>query len=523
MTRKEYLLELIDEIYGKGNRRVNYEYNLIHRQSGLGDKVNQKIFNNRKSMGSYAEQFKRLFTLTFVEDGVEFELPYGNGDFSRGIAFINARVYLRNKGVDFLLSKDLIVQDYDHMIISFLNEYIIPAIFYSYTENDDTYDYDETDIGEEDINDEYKKAIKKINDKIFSEFILMKHRTKNSEILKIYDSSFDSRDYNYAIPMNMYSVTDSYHVYFPCIQAYVERLCVNQPKEKVDNREEAFEEWVRGYIKLPIDSNGYFSLPDRKSATASFYDSFPSLEKSDYFFISSIDFRSQELIDHNFYFITNINEYMIKSSPYKIKNHDDLDKYLLNKARVEVDKYYRNVKFIYYNRLIDYVEDIAKRIFSIDLDLFIEFESDDLDVYRKNIECFNINADYIIRFLDGAINSQIQIYLMIERIITEFSWGLSNYGLKCAIDMHLLLSEKIIDAHMNKMKEYIDSDYLVKAIQHQQKSVEKYPWIYKLPKNDNTNLNGVKNPTLYIQLKKALERYYNFLKNGKQKTINTTE
>lgn len=146
MTRKEYLLELIDEIYGKGNRRVNYEYNLIHRQSGLGDKVNQKIFNNRKSMGSYAEQFKRLFTLTFVEDGVEFELPYGNGDFSRGIAFINARVYLRNKGVDFLLSKDLIVQDYDHMIISFLNEYIIPAIFYSYTENDDTYDYDETDI-----------------------------------------------------------------------------------------------------------------------------------------------------------------------------------------------------------------------------------------------------------------------------------------------------------------------------------------------------------------------------------------
>lgn len=520
MNRKEYLLELIDSIYGKGNRKVNYNYEeyIVKRQSGLCDKVNTKIFNSRKSMGSYAEQFKTLFTMTFVDEGTEFDIEYNGTEYTRDIALKNARQYFIENGVEFLLWRDITINDYDHLIIAFLNEYIIPAIFYS--RSDDS--YDELDLGDEDISREFNSAIKRINDKIFSEMISMKHRVKNKEVLKLSDRSFNDRDYNYAVPMTLYSVIERHHIYFAPIVAYVERY-TQKKEENCDKPQETFKEMLTGYVKLPLNPDGFFNAPEGQPFHQKMFNSFLMWEKSEIFYISSVDLDSSVLEDRDFYFITFLDEYNLKSSNSNIMNHEDLHKYLTYKAKIEVEEYLKPRKYEYYNNMLAYIEDVVRRIFSIDLELFIDVEAKDLEEYRKNIECFNVNADYIISYLDGCLNSQIQIYLMIERIIHQFSESLSRIGVMGAVELYSVLSGRDIKAHMNKMSGYAESDYLNNAIQHQKNSVKQYPHMYRLPKNDNNNMNGVKSPSLYVDLKKTLEKYCYSLNEGSRIQIDNNK
>ena len=507
MTRKDYLLELIDSIYE--SRRVNYDGDAIVSKSGLCDKT-KNMFKSSTTMGSYAEKFKELFYMTFEAESVYFLLDYRNNDynFTREIAYKNVRKYLETKGVKFHLWNNITIEDYDHLILEFLNKEIVPVIFCSYIGHDDNYP---DDMGDDNIDEEFISVIRKINDKIFGESLFLSHRVRNKNVLQLYDKC-DERDCNYAIPMTMHSVTDSYHTYFPRIEAYVERLVVNN--QRTDDKQDSFEEMVSGYIKLPLDPNAFFDLPKTSQDYYHPINSTPSREQSRIFPVSFKKVRSELFSDREFYFITCINEYMLKANSYNIQNHEDLDRHLRSKAKIVVDDYYKEQKFIYYTDLIKYIEDVVERIFRIDIDLFIDVRSEDLEVYRKNIECFNIDVDYIIDFLKDSLNGQIQIYLMIERIIKDFSEALNQCSHVLSVDMNSILNHNDIDNHLKIIKQYIDSDYLNKAIQHQEKSVSKFPGIYNKV-NNSSKLNGVMNPSLYSELKKALHNYYELLSNNK--------
>lgn len=521
MTRKEYLLDLIDGIYGAGNGRVNFDEYGITRKSGLRDKTNQTVFKGRKSMGSYCEQYRKLFIMTFIDDNVNFDLPYGNGQFTREIAYENARNYLIKHGVEFILIGDIVIDDYDSLIIEAINNCILPAIFHSYIDinnSEETNDNENKDIGDEIIDNEYAIAIQQINNRIFSAFMLLKHQIKNKDVLVIKDSSYNEYDYNYAIPMKTHSVCDPEKVYFPNIEAYAERCLVGQEDNKEKKSPQSFEEMTKGYSKYPFNRDDIFKEPDTISIPEQELRKLQS-DKSRRFFISSVMFYSDALSNQNFYYVTNINEYLLKSKHPEIKTHDDLDKFLREEAKKDVEKYYKTGNFQYYNCLMDYIEDVIKRIYNIDLNIFINVESDNLEIYRSNIECFNIDADYIIKFLHDSLNSQLQIYLMIERIIKEFYKSLRTYGRVLVRKLYSILNEDDVKKHMNQIKKYIESEYLENAIKMQHDSVNKYPWMYKLPTNTNSKLNGVKTPILYDLLKKSLLDYYSFLAEGKQEII----
>ena len=503
MTRKQYLLDLIDSIYGKGNRRVNFDDFLIYRQSGLGDKVTQKVFKTRKSMGSYAEQFKKLFYMTFIEKDVEFDLDNSEGKYNRSKAYENARNYLKKNGVNFFVYGDITEQDYDNLIIKFINEQIVPAIFYSYVKEENC-----NDIGSETIDDEFYSAIKEINDTIFASAVIMRYRIKNKDILIINDTEYNERDYNYAIPMNMYSVGNPYVAIFPNIEAYVYKL-IKAPKE-LQRKQESFEEMIKGYVKLPIDPNSFFEEQDSDYITIKS----PIVRvESKHMPISTVSFTSGKMKDQYFYYVTSLNEYFLRSKHGEIKNHEDLDKYLKNKAKKDVDRFYKTKKYDYYHKLVEYIEDVVKRILQIDVYLFINNGSDDIEIYKKNIECFNIDSRYILEFLDDSMNKQGMIYYMIERIIDDFSNNLKKHGKSIVNELCIWLNKKDLEKHLKVIKGIIDSEFFDKAINIQTESVNKNPRIYK-DTNKNYMMNaGLRIPNLFENLKAVLTDYFNCLHN----------
>lgn len=130
----------------------------------------------------------------------------------------------------------------------------------------------------------------------------------------------------------------------------------------------------------------------------------------------------------------------------------------------------------YYSDVIKYIEDVLDKIMSINLEKLITG-----DIDEKIVSKFNINYDYIIKFLknNGVIEEkETYLYLMIERALSDYTLQIDVNADNLARNIVENMDAAKVEKHASKINDFISSDELKKAILIQGKDEKEHPEKY---------------------------------------------
>ena len=521
MQREEYLKFMIESVLG--NSKVNYKYKneiatVFKGTDGIIDKC---FFKNRSSTQRYAASCKILFELVFVASDVQFNLKYKEGSIEKNLnrkdAVARAIKFLENQGIDF---QDLELKNLkmEWILLRIINYFIIPAIF-------------DTGIGDFDVewnkekfkNIQYDEIEKNIQNAVEeANEMLLKIRFRNLTYRKIFelkDAKCNIEQCNFAIPLNMeelpiYSHKDEL-VKWCNISGYATKKIAEVDLKEISIEQEkeisAFEQLTMGYEKYEKGKKLFFS--DFGSYKYDY--SMTDHETSDQFQVSNCEIAHHFLDEKNFYYITQLSEEIIKIRYPDIKTHEDLHEKIKERANKDLSRQYEKVTNDYYVSIMMNIEDILERIFEMKMSKFAGLVSEDAEYCRYVLSCFNADVNSIVYFLTEGkkidYNAMLEVYLTIERIVLGFISQLSNNSEILAKEFKSWSGLRLLNTHIQKINEYINNEELNHAIEVQEKTVRKYPNLYKAHLEFFGEEYKYRMPNLFKRLKMVLEKYYNFI------------
>lgn len=540
ISRGKALDKMLLGIYG--NRNVNFE--------------NQKVIINddriRKTLYSPTSQknVKHLLEITFQNKDTIFEDKKNGKSFAidNDIVIDNTINYFRelgayipdvvNKTERYLLGKQICYAILEH---------ILPVIF----SNINT-EKGKIDIENDDISREFNKAVERIQSKFSSGdfFEQLYVDIKSSDVEKIYDSDYSKDECNYGIRVwtNAQDTFKELQIvplvyYFACNSDSEQSEVPKQYGDLFDGliketeyRNDSFEELTSDFVAKDVLDHRTFVSPyyynekheDRIDKTKN--------EPMEYKLRLNVKIPNSSFFPRYFYFMTKLNEDIVREKYPHCKSSAMLNSKLMEKAIEKISADYSDNITQYYKETLANIENICRKFLSIDIESILSYKIQNVSDLKKALSslCNENDIDEIWKICQkqhlSAAQTSRYIYCGIEEAIRDFSflisdlsisWGNNTKGTVSKPDIIVAIEDYItkanIKGHISTLTELLrNSNIEGRSILRKNKNFKWNPnaGIKMSYRNDSDTLPiHDKSEDVYSCLKNTISNYCNAL-NG---------
>lgn len=436
ISRGEALDKMLLGIYG---------YSLVNFE-------NQKVIINddriRKTLYSPTSQknVKHLLEITFQNKDTIFEDKKNGKSFAldNDIVIDNTINYFRelgayipdvvNKTERYLLGKQICYAILEH---------ILPVIF----SNINT-EKGKIDIENDDISSKFNKAVERIQSKFSSGdfFEQLYVDIKSSDVEKIYDSDYSDDECNYGIRVWTYAqvvfkklrIVPSVY-YFACNndseQSEVSKLysdpfdvLIKEPEYSNDS----FEELISGLAAKEVLDNINFVSPYYYNENHENRIDKTKNEPKEYRLRLNAKIPNSSFIPRYFYFLTKLNEDVVREKYPNCKSSAMLNNKLMEKAIDKIRTDYRDKITQYYKETLANIENICRNFLSIDIESILSSKIQNVSDFKKALSslCNENDIDEMWKICQeqhlSAEQTSRYIYCGIEEAIRDFSFLISD-------------------------------------------------------------------------------------------------
>lgn len=515
--RKKCLQELLIGIYKTD--RISYDDSqiIIEGKSLIDRCVSNKLEKN----SSYHNWFKKLFNLTFLKSDTFFVIDTEGGSckpdnpkkgqipFKTKDAIDNADKFLKGKGVDLsILSEDKSTnaEKCEEIIFEILCIYL--KHIFEFTDNTV---YDTAAL--------FKEAFPEIQYKLLMKVPSTGKYVHTTEDNSVVETGMSKAECNRYIPVGIDDLGIPPIANINIVNANIRIIKTKQPQIMPEKDIGTFR-----YL-LMRDLCKYDPSEDIVC------DDFPiplPFERDEYtidspkkvFNISKICPDYNEIANLKIFYLFKIDRDKIGAFYPDVKTSYDLREAIIAKANKDLRiPFIKKIKD-YYIDVIDYIEDVLKRILSIDTEKMINGEVDD-----KIVSAFNIEYDYISDYLEkncATYEKSLYLYIMIDRAINDFNNQITVCVERMAKQIVEYIDTDRIKEHIKWVENFISSDKIKKAIIFQENDENEHPEKYCLLTDDMTwnqkrlEIYKKKTKGLFKNLRCGIETYLYWLKNTLQ-------
>ncbi|HRU97949.1 MAG TPA: hypothetical protein P5092_11045 [Ruminococcus sp.] len=431
ISRGEALDKMLLGIYG--NRNVNFE--------------NQKVIINddriRKTLYSPTSQdnVKHLLEITFYNKDVIFEDKKGAKSFNRTIDKVidNTVEYFRWLGI---FIPEVMNSTERHLLgrrMCFaILEKLLPAIFSNINTEKKS-----IAIENDDISPEFNKAVERIKSKYspgdFWEQLYID--IKASDVEKIYDSDYSKDECNYGICVRTYAdvVFKELKVvplvyYFACNNDSEQSEASNLYSDPFDGLQkemeysnDSFEKLTSGLAAKEILDNINFVSPYYYNKNHENRIDKTNNEHKEYRLRLNVKIPNSDFIPRYFYFMTKLNEDVVREKYPNCKSSAMLNNKLMEKAIDKIRTDYRDKITQYYKETLANIENICRNFLSIDIESILSSKKQNVSDFKKALSslCNENDIDEMWKICQeqhlSAEQTSRYIYCGIEKAIRDFS------------------------------------------------------------------------------------------------------
>lgn len=330
---------------------------------------------------------------------------------------------------------------------------------------------------------------------------IVHNHAKAKDVETVFDSEYEHdkdkkiKDCLYAVPIDR-SIVE--HDIMRCCRLADIKLKV---KNKDCSKRYTIESIIGDYQKFPFSDDEPFIDPFAVQIGYSLAN-IPRYTIDSYFPLSSVVIPPQYFVPRFFYYITPINDNIIKGyedayeeSYRDNKNghidhekfdHESLNFFIVQRAVKDFrQEHYSDISEFYFH-VMEYIEDIMRRITTADYTSSICKDSDDVGACQKFTKHFNIDYEKIINYIeeDDCVK---KCYELIERALYSFISSFESDISKLTEDFYVFQCDNIL-SHYNSIGNYLKSDNLTKAIKLKEKMLSESSngnEEFKLPKKDH--------------------------------------
>ena len=436
ISRGEALDKMLLGIYGY--RYVNFE--------------NQKVIINddriRKTLYSPTSinNVRRLLEVTFKGTAVKF-IDKKNGknfELNREKVIDNTTEYFRSFGIDI----PNVVNETEKKLLgkklcNALIEYLLPAVF-----SDIDTEKEKIATEQEDISSKFNKAVERIQSKFSSGdfFEQLYVDIKSSDVEKIYDSDYSDDECNYGIRVWTYAqvvfkklrIVPSVY-YFACNkdseQSEVSKLnsdpfdvLIKEPEYSNDS----FEELTSGLVATEgLDNINFVSPYYYNENHENRIDKIKN-EPKEYRLCLNVKIPNSNFIPRYFYFLTKLNEDVVREKYPNCKSSAMLNNELMEKAIDKISTDYKDKITQYYKETLANIENIYRNFLSIDIESILSSKIQNVSDFKKALSslCNENDIDEMWKICQeqhlSAEQTSRYIYCGIEEAIRNFSFLISD-------------------------------------------------------------------------------------------------
>lgn len=513
-TRKKCLQELLIGIYKTD--RIKYEDSqIIIEDKSLLEKCD---FSKTKNYGNYYNWFVEMFKMTFMKSDTFFGIDTegrsckpdnpkkGQIPFKTKVAIDNAYTFLNGKGVDLsILSED------NSSNVEKCEE-IIFSIFCIYLEHI----FDVTDNNVYDTAALFKEALLEIQCELLMKIPSMGKRVHTTEDNSVVEVGMNKAHCNRYIPVGINDLEIPKIIYFKTVNADIVIIKTKEPQIIPEKDIGTFRDLLMRDL-CKYDPSEDIVCDDFPIPLPFERDEYTIDSPKKFFNISKICPDYNEIAKLKIFYLFKMDKDKIGAFYPDVKSSYDLRKAIIMKAnndlRIPFIKKIKN----YYIDVIDYIEDVLKRILSIDTEKMISGEVDD-----RIVLAFNIDYDFILEYLDNngvTSDKSIYLYMMIDRAINTFIIQITVRVESMAKQIVEYIDNDRIKEHIKRVENFISSDKINSAVVIQENYEIKHPENYRLITDDMTwdqkLLENYKKKTkgLFKNLRCGIETYLYWLRN----------
>lgn len=443
ISRGEALVKMFLEIYGyKG---VNFK-----KQKVI---VNDDRIVKNPYTPTSIDNVKQLLEITFQNKDVIFEDKKCSKSFNLTIDKVidNTVDYFRGMGI---LIPEVMNSTERYLLgrrmCNAILEHILPAIF----SNINT-EKGEIDIENDDISSKFNKAVERIQSKFssgdFWEQLYVD--IKASDVEKIYDSDYSKDECNYGIRV-WTNAQDTFKklkivplvYYFACNSDSEQSEVPKQYGDLFDGlfdgliketeyRNDSFEELTSDFVAKDVLDHRTFVSPyyynekheDRIDKTKN--------EPMEYKLRLNVKIPNSSFFPRYFYFMTKLNEDIVREKYHHCKSSAMLNSKLMEKAIEKISADYSDNITQYYKETLANIENICRKFLSIDIESILSYKIQNVSDLKKALSslCNENDIDEIWKICQkhhlSAEQTSRYIYCGIEEAIRDFSFLISDLSI----------------------------------------------------------------------------------------------
>ena len=450
--------------------------NLVHLASTISFRLSERFL-------SYKYSFIALVKFADEKKGKGFDL-------NREKVIDNTTEYFKSFGIGIpnvvnKTEKKLLGKKLCNALI----EYLLPAVF-----SDIDTEKEKIDTEKEHISSKFDKAIQNIRNKFASSdfFEALYVDIKSSDVEKIYDSDYSKYECNYGIRVWTYAqvvfkklrIVPSVY-YFACNndseQSEVSKLysdpfdvLIKEPKYSNDS----FEELISDLAATEILDNLNFVSPYYYNENHENRIDKIKNEHKEYRLRLNVKIPNSDFIPRYFYFMTKLNEDVVREKYPNCKSSAMLNSKLMEKAVEKISADYSDNITQYYKETLANIENICRKFLQIDIESILSYKIQNASDFKKALSslCNENDIDEMWKICQeqhlSAEQTSRYIYCGIEDAIRDFSFLISDLSLSwvdfekgtesksniiSAIEEYI--SKSNIKAHINTLTElFINSN-----------------------------------------------------------------
>lgn len=369
IKRSEALGKLLSGIYK--NQNVNFTQNTII----INDDGIKKTLFTPNSINNFGLLIKVTFTcadVMFVDSkkGKSFNL-------TKDKVLENTIAYFRDLGI-FIpeiankTEKDLLKR----RIYNALHEQILPAIFSSIDN-----EKEKIDIENDDISTEFNKAVNDIKSKFCSGdfFEQLYVDIKSSDVEKLYDSEYSENECNYGVIVCS-AYEDIFKTFRPVPTIYYYNEHQDESIEQENNSSKDLTSSLVNVLDIKTKNfvSPYYYTPNKEIAANE-----TRSNVKEYKIRFNVQNPIKNFIPRYFYFITKLDDDIIKESFSDCKSPVMLKRKLLDKAIEQIRITYTNEIIQYYQKMFANIEDICRSFLAINSEPILSQEISDIECFKK--------------------------------------------------------------------------------------------------------------------------------------------
>ncbi|MBP3242846.1 MAG: hypothetical protein J6L99_03220 [Ruminococcus sp.] len=488
LPRRMIFVDLIKGIFNSGNVRFIDNKSCIATDGTQVSDAEYNIYARQKFTDLLVEAYinrMKIVKSSNSKPGNEYKISYEH-------LISNTIIYFSNLGYDM-----------DEKQLKIIGENVLGKFFcYAITEKILPFVFDGNDPDKNAESD--FKQVKWELTTYFNGFDLgyiVHNHAKNNDVETVMDSMYKKKDKDlYAVPIDRSKI--EYEIILPFSEV---KISIGiQPDE---SERFTLERIIGNYQKYPFADDEPF-LDPFAGQVEEFVANNPKYTEESCFPLSDVVIPTQYFIPRYFYYITCINQEIIDRYNGEEKrklgkplvltdgslrfpteddvnrefervklDHENLNTLLTKRAAKDFREKYHDDVSEYYHHVMVYIEDMIRRIATIDYSYAIRRDSD-VDACQKFARHFNIDYVKMIEFIEDD-DCVKKCYELIEEAVYEFTKKLNSVInpfaiLKLQDEFKKFLPHKV-EAHYNKIGEYIESGKLINALRLKAKILSDNP------------------------------------------------